>query len=196
MRFAALVLLGATSAEAYKVLPPGQKIAGEVPVFLDGYDVMAYWGKDGGSAVKGSSEYALNVSTMDRGVERAIQLHFSSAANRDTFSGNVTHYMPQYGGWCAWGVCCERPWTPDRMGPPAGVDADSRGWKVTGDKLYLTIQSQIMDRFLSDTSNKQTADSRWMGWFSAMDEGRQNHACYNTNKHECVPAPLAPEVTN
>ena len=44
-----------------------------VPLFLDGYDMMEYWGEGGGSAVKGSQDFALNISTLDQnGTERAV----------------------------------------------------------------------------------------------------------------------------
>lgn len=60
---------------------------------IGGYDVVAYFS---GKAKKGS----MNHSTIYNGAT----YYFTSQANRDTFKKSPQKYLPQFDGYCAWGV--------------------------------------------------------------------------------------------
>lgn len=85
-------------------------------VAIGGYDVVAYFS---GAAVKGDP----SVSAMHQG----ITYHFSSIENRKKFMKDPTAFLPQYGGYCAWGVAEKSSKFP----------VDPETFKVTDGKLYL-----------------------------------------------------------
>ncbi len=60
---------------------------------IGGYDVVAYFS---GEAQKGSDKYAVKHND-------ATYL-FSSKENLEAFKKNPTQYLPQFDGYCAWGV--------------------------------------------------------------------------------------------
>ena len=188
---------------AYRVVDGPVNVGGAtIPVLLDGYDVMGYWGPNGGSAIQGNPSINITVISKDQNqAARAYELHFSSEANKAKFATDPDHYMPQYGGFCAWGVCCERkpnwPWTPTHLGPPAGVDQQSNGWGIRDGKLYFAIWQSYIQKFFQDgAQHVQEGEERWTGWFGSTTEGRLNHGCFATTQGYCTqtPEPLAPEV--
>lgn len=60
---------------------------------IGGYDVVAYFS---GQAEKGSSNYSVK---HDGGT-----YYFTKEANRIAFKAAPTKYLPQFDGYCAWGV--------------------------------------------------------------------------------------------
>jgi len=81
-----------------------------------GYDVVAYFDK---KAVEGKEEF----STTHNG----LNLKFSSQKNLDKFNTNPEHYLPQYGGWCAYALAISE----DK------VDINPEAFEIRDDKLYL-----------------------------------------------------------
>ena len=80
-----------------------------VPVVLHGYDVMEYFINN--KSVVGDGTYAYNHTSKDQyGVERIYQFWFISESNMNKFISNPYQYIPQYGGFCCWGIACEYPW--------------------------------------------------------------------------------------
>lgn len=61
---------------------------------IGGYDVVAYFSN---KAVKGNAKITASYNKAT--------YQFSSTANRDAFEKNPTKYLPQFDGYCAWGVC-------------------------------------------------------------------------------------------
>jgi len=111
-------------------------------VILKGCDVVAYFKE--GKPVKGSSA----IATTYRG---ATYL-FASAANKAEFGKDPTKYVPQYGGFCAYGVA-------------SGVLADPEGpsaFLVYKGKLYICGNQGALKSFKSDIdSNIDKADKNW-----------------------------------
>ncbi|MFC3120290.1 YHS domain-containing (seleno)protein [Agaribacter flavus] len=110
-------------------------------VAIKGYDTVAYFTQ--GSAVEGSSKYTATY-------KNAIY-QFSSEKNRDLFRSNPEKYAPQYGGFCAFGVTMERKF-----------DTDPTAFKIVDNKLYLNLNSQVQERWLTDVPGFiGSADGIW-----------------------------------
>ena len=195
-----IAMLLCHTVDAFRAKEGVVNASGTPPVLFDGYDVMEYWGKDGGRAVKGTSALNLTILGKDQnGTERVHTMLFSTANNMQTFFAAPDQYMPQFGGFCAWGIARENPpqwpWSPTSMGPPGGVDAKNRGWAVHNGKLYISIWASVMNDFLANaTANVALGEARWTGWFGATTEGRLNSACFAEGKRYCEdpPMPVAP----
>lgn len=63
---------------------------------LGGYDVVAYFSN---KALKGSSSYSAKY--------KGTTYYFSSAKNMNAFKRSPENYLPQYDGYCAWGVAAK-----------------------------------------------------------------------------------------
>ena len=64
----------------------------------------------------------------------------ASPANRDAFKANPEKYLPQYGGYCAFGVA---------MGKKFDIDPES--WRIVDGKLYFNLNPTILKKWSSDT---------------------------------------------
>ena len=85
-------------------------------------------------------------------VHNGATYRFVSEQNRDTFKKNPDQYLPQYGGFCAFGAA---------MG--VKVDGDPDLWKIVDNKLYLNLAPSIQERWVKDISgNIKTADENWV----------------------------------
>lgn len=62
-------------------------------VAIGGYDVVAYFS---GEAERGFASYSLDY--------KGVTYHFSTKANLEAFKKSPTQYLPQFDGYCAWGV--------------------------------------------------------------------------------------------
>ena len=70
--------------------------------------------------------------------------------------------MPQFGGFCAFGIAKEPEWTRDTLGPPANPDY----WKFVGDELYLFEACQAEYQFdLNVSEAVKMGKDRWHSWF-------------------------------
>ena len=83
-----LILLVFVSA-AYSQIEPVDKDG----LAIGGYDVVAYFS---GKATRGTSKFSVKHN------ER--KYHFSSKENKDAFAKSPVQYLPQFDGYCAWGV--------------------------------------------------------------------------------------------
>ena len=122
---------------------------------LNGVDVVAYRTLElGEPAVWGNA--SLNQSWA------GYTWYFSSAANRAAFIRTPRYYVPQFGGFCAFGIAKEPEWTRDTLGPPANPDY----WKFVGDELYLFEACQAEYQFdLNVSEAVKMGKDRWHSWF-------------------------------
>ena len=97
-----------------------------------GYDVVAYFAS--GIAQPGSTEFT---ATHDGATYR-----FASAANLEAFRVAPARYVPQYGGYCAYGVA---------GGYKAPIDPTA--WRVVDGKLYLNYDHEVQRRWLTGTAD-------------------------------------------
>ena len=110
-------------------------------IAVSGYDVVAYF--DQKQAMKGNP---LITSSYQGAAYR-----FISEEHRVAFSKDPEHFIPQYGGFCAYGA------SQGHKAP-----ADPEAWTVLDDKLYLNYNRQVQKTFLKDPSEKlKDADTNW-----------------------------------
>ncbi|KAA3623614.1 MAG: YHS domain protein [Flavobacterium sp.] len=62
-------------------------------IAIGGYDVVAYFS---GNAKKGVKDYSVK--------HNGATYYFANIANRNTFKKSPKKYLPQFNGYCAWGV--------------------------------------------------------------------------------------------
>lgn len=108
---------------------------------LDGYDPVAYF--TDGQAVRGSAEFVH--------VHEGTTYHFASAAHRDTFAADPVHYLPQYGGFCAWAV--SRGYT---------APTDPQAWRIVDGRLFLNYSRSVQRTWEQDApGNIRKGDTNW-----------------------------------
>lgn len=108
---------------------------------IDGYDSVAYFTEQ--KPVKGSPEFRVEFE--------GSTFQFASEVHRDTFAANPEKFVPQYGGYCAYGMA---------RGYKAKIDPVA--FTVIRDKLYLNYSDAVRTRWLSDVPDYiQQADANW-----------------------------------
>lgn len=96
---------------------------------LRGYDPVAYF--TDGKPVPG--DYAITA------VHEGATYRFKNDANKAAFEKEPAKYLPQYGGFCAFGAA---------MG--VKVDGDPTIYKVVDGKLYLNLAPPVQTRWEGD----------------------------------------------
>jgi len=134
---AALSLSLATSALAAGV----ELNASSTGLALQGYDPVAYFTV--GEPTKGD----WTITTIhDDALYR-----FANEENKAQFEANPEAYLPQYGGYCAFGAA---------MG--FKFDGDPNHWKIVDGELYLNISEDIQKRWVTDIPGfVEQADANW-----------------------------------
>ena len=101
-----------------------------IPVVLAGYDVIEYFNLST-SAINqfncnptmGNSSHYYNLESFDHNHKsRLYQFWFSTQTNLQLFASNPWKYVPKYGGFSAYGTCCQTqgyPWNATHLGPPS-----------------------------------------------------------------------------
>lgn len=129
------------------LLAANTAFAQQSPVFtlagkaIRGYDPVAYFTV--GKPVPGDSTLAYSY--------QGANWYFSSAQNRDLFKANPDKYMPQYGGYCAYGTS---------QGHKAPTQPDA--WTINDGKLYLNYNANVKTRWDKDRPGLiKKADDIW-----------------------------------
>ena len=108
---------------------------------LQGYDPVAYFSQ--GEATEGNWQ----ITT----VYNDATYRFASEEHKAAFEANPEAYLPQYGGFCAFGAA---------MG--FKFDGDPEYWKVVDGELFLNISSDIQERWQTDIPGFiEKADENW-----------------------------------
>jgi YHS domain-containing protein len=111
-------------------------------VILKGYDAVAYFKQ--GKSLKGNPEIA---STY-----RGVTYLFASEANKADFDKDPAKYVPQYGGFCAYGVA---------NGVISGTE-DAEAFTVYKGKLYLGGNQDALKSFKANIDdNIRNGDAYW-----------------------------------
>jgi YHS domain-containing protein len=109
---------------------------------INGYDPVAFFKSS--KAVKGAD----SLSYQWKGV---IWL-FSDKENMNAFKESPEKYIPQYGGYCAYG-------TADGHQSPSQIDT----WTIVDDKLYFNYNSKVKEMWAKDQKALiMKADSNWL----------------------------------
>jgi YHS domain-containing protein len=108
---------------------------------IDGHDAVAYFTEQ--RPVKGSPEFRVEFE--------GSTFQFASAAHRDTFVANPEKFVPQYGGYCAYGMA---------KGYKAKIDPAA--FTIVSHKLYLNYGEAVRSRWHTDVPGHiQKANSNW-----------------------------------
>ena len=117
------------------------------PTFSDhagairGYDPVAY--HSDGKPVKGDPAHTFEYNSAT--------WHFASQENLETFRANPERYVPEYGGYCAYG-----------MSRGFVVSTDPNAWTIEDGKLYLNHSLGVRRTWLKDVpGNVNRADKHW-----------------------------------
>ena len=91
---------------------------------------------------------AVHVSEHD-----GVDYYFASAETRDRFDANPESFLPQFGGFCAFGVYVGKK-----------LDGDVRYADIADGKLYLFVNAAIFEKYLEDKDAVITgAFDKWPG---------------------------------
>ncbi|WP_375571993.1 YHS domain-containing (seleno)protein [Ahrensia marina] len=108
---------------------------------LQGYDPVAYFTE--GEATPG--DWRITASYQD------ATYRFSSEEHKAAFEADPESFLPEYGGYCAFGAA---------MG--FKFDGDPEQWRIVDGELYLNISADIQERWLQDVPGYiEQADSNW-----------------------------------
>ncbi|MDX2251027.1 MAG: YHS domain-containing (seleno)protein [Nitrospira sp.] len=108
---------------------------------IGGYDPVAYFTDQ--KPVKGSPEF--------QATHRNSTFQFASSAHRDLFASDPAKFVPQYGGYCAYGMA---------KGYKAKIDPAA--FTVVDGKLFLNYNDTVRAQWLSDISGYiRKADANW-----------------------------------
>jgi YHS domain-containing protein len=119
--------------------------AGEVHetggIGIKGYDPVAYFAQ--GRPVTGKPELSVE--------HGGVTYRFATPEHRDAFRAEPAKYLPQYGGFCAFGV--------------AGgykADIDPEAFSLVGGKLYLNYSKDVRAKWQQDVPGYiGKADVKW-----------------------------------
>ena len=110
-------------------------------VGLQGYDAVGYFADN--AAEKGDG----NHTTTYHGVTYL----FASDEHKKQFEAEPEKYLPQYGGWCAYGVAIDKKFV-----------ADPTVWKIVDSKLYLNLSKSVAEIWSKDIPGYiQKANGYW-----------------------------------
>ncbi len=134
---AALSVAVATSAIAAGV----ELNASSTGLALQGYDPVAYFTE--GAPTKGS--WKITSSYND------ATYRFATEEHKAAFEADPEAYLPEYGGYCAFGAA---------MG--FKFDGDPNHWKIVDGELFLNISQDVQERWVADIPGFiEKADANW-----------------------------------
>jgi hypothetical protein len=86
--------------------------------------------------------------------------------NKKIFEKSPSSYIPQWGGFCSWGIsaeyCPKYAWDSDCLGPPGNWGV----WTIQENRLFFFLKSEAKDKFMEDVIDYiDDGDNRWNEWF-------------------------------
>lgn len=135
---AALLLLAASTFAGNLV-----NVSGASKAAVDGFDPVAFF----------TDSKPENGSPFITAEYEGATYYFATEENKKLFAANPAKYVPQFGGFCAFGVA---------EGKLFPVDIST--WQVRGGKLYLNLNRDVMKTFNADLEgNLAKATQNWPG---------------------------------
>lgn len=142
--FAALVLLSVGSFASNLV-----NVSGASKVALGGYDPVAFF----------TDKKPINGSPFISAEHSGATYFFASEEHKLLFAGKPDTYLPQFGGFCAFGASI------DKLLP-----VDISTWSVSDGKLYLNLNPDIRKKFDADIAAVLAkANANWPGLVKRND---------------------------
>lgn len=118
-------------------------VAGASHIALGGFDPVAFF----------TDAKPVNGSPSITATEQGATYFFASEGHKKLFVSDPAKYVPQYGGFCAFGVA---------LGALFPVDIST--WQIRDGKLYLNLNPEILKNFNADfTGNVAKATGNWPG---------------------------------
>lgn len=137
----ALATVGGVVAQNPEVNTSAGLTAQGAPLALRGYDPVSYF--EEGEPRPGTAEHSA--------VHEGVTYRFASNKSLRAFEADPDRYLPEYGGFCAYGVSVG-----------AKFDGDPQVWKIVDGKLYLNLNPEIQKAWNQDVSGAiRTADGHW-----------------------------------
>lgn len=131
----------AFAADEYNVTN-GLTLGGN-PLGMHGVDPVSMF--QGNAPTQGE---AVHTSTHD-----GVDYYFASAGAQQAFEADAEAYLPQFGGFCAFGVYVGKK-----------LDGDVRYVDIVGGKLYLFVNAAILEKYLENPEQVIAgADAKWPG---------------------------------
>lgn len=112
--------------------------------------------------------------------------NFLTQENKKLFEMNPEKYIPQWGGYCAWGIageyCPKYSWSSDCLGP----SGNWAHWTIINEKLYFFLFSEAKEKFTDYDQGSEidiiaAGDTRWDEWFGDTTIKPMSTACYISN---------------
>jgi len=126
--------IGSISAQQSPIFAPSGKA-------VNGYDVVAFFNE---------SRPVMGADSLSYTYQNAKWL-FSTQANLMAFKANPEHFMPQYGGYCAYGAS---------QGHKAPTKPET--WSIVNDKLYFNYNLKVKEAWTKDQPALiEKADKNW-----------------------------------
>lgn len=137
-----ILLIAVISASTFAQTTKSAKhVNTENGIAIQGYDPVAYF--ENSKAIKGNEE--ITATFQD------ATYYFSTENNKTHFLKNPTQYIPQFGGYCAYGMSegYEAPIKPE-------------AFTIVDNKLYLNYNLKVKETWLKDQANRiQKANENW-----------------------------------
>lgn len=137
-----ILMLSVLSAPSFAQTSKSAKhINTEKSIAIQGYDPVAYF--ENVKATKGNKEFA---STYQNAI-----YYFSTENNKAAFLKNPSQYVPQFGGYCAYGMS---------EGHEASIQPEA--FTIVDNKLYLNNSLKVKELWVKDQANRiQKANENW-----------------------------------
>ena len=113
-------------------------VSGASKIAINGYDPVAFF----------TDSRPVNGSPSITATYQGATYFFATEDHKKLFEQNPRQYVPEYGGFCAYGVA---------LGALFPVDIST--WQVRNGKLYLNLNPEILKKFNADfqaTSPRRT----------------------------------------
>lgn len=108
---------------------------------VQGYDLVGYFTEN--KPVKGNGDHFV--------IRDGIVYLFASDEHKKMFEANPEKYLPQYGGWCAFGTALSKK-----------IPSDPLAWNIVDGKLYLNLNEKVQKIWSKDVSVYiKNADTNW-----------------------------------
>ena len=110
-------------------------------VAVQGYDVVGYFTDN--KPVKGNGDHVV--------FRDGLTYLFANEEHKKMFEANPDKYLPQYGGWCAFGTAVGKK-----------IASDPLAWKIIDGKLYLNLNVRVQKIWQKDIAGYiKKANRNW-----------------------------------
>lgn len=113
------------------------------PLGMHGFDPVSMF--HGGKPALGNADFTSE--------HEGVDYYFASASAQSEFDANPAAHLPQFGGFCAFGVFVGKK-----------LDGDVRYADIVDGKLYLFVNAAIFEKYLEDKAAViDGAHAKWPG---------------------------------